>query len=279
MNNEIRKFNEYGKKLEQSLKLRYNPQAVKLIENISDVPADAIYPMRDLGKHIALCQALAMSKRDGKTVFMQKEDHWCWNPLISLGHVECKPGMDSFEEVAKYIGIADPEAAKKFFAEFPTLPLNKYVGILCAPLQTAEFVPDVVLINSNNAQLRAMIWGIKNKTGKLLESAFDVIDSCTWSIVVPMNERKYRITIPDPGDYERAMADEDEIILSVPCEKMEELMGGLEEILGTGMMGYTALSRAMDLDYARPPFYNTLFEMWGLDTGKAWKYPEQEAKK
>ncbi len=281
MDERIKKYNEYGEFLERRLKLRYNPQAIKMVTDLSEVPENAIWPKRDLGHHLALCQALAMAKRDGRTVFMQKDDHWCWNPIIGLGHVKCTPDMESFDIVSKYIGIADHEAARKFFEEFPTLPYGKYIGLLVSPLQTAEFVPDLVLVNSNNAQLRAMIWGIKNQTGKLVDSSFDAIDSCIWSIVTPLLNGKYRITLPDPGDYERAGADEDEIILSVPEAKLDELINGLKSVFNMGM-GYTELSRSMELDFSRPPFYNELFKIWGLDEGKDWKMkmpPMPEEKK
>ena len=36
--------------------------------------------------------------------------------------------------------------------------------------------------------------------------------------------------------------------------------------------GYKGYKLEMKYDFARPPFYNTLYEMWGLDTGKDWDH-------
>ena len=85
----------------------------------------------------------------------------------------------------------------------------------------------MVLIYSNTTQLRNLLLAIKYKEGKLVQSEFDPIDSCVYSVVPVIKNGDYRITLPDPGEYERAMAGEDEIILSVPAAKLEELVTGL----------------------------------------------------
>ena len=252
--------------------LSLNPQAIKMIENEDEVPEKAIRPIKEYGEHMALCQALALTKRDAKTIYFTKQDHWCWNPLIGLGHVPCEPGTESFETVSKFLGIADLDKAREFFAKFPRLPYGKYKGMLIAPAQNADFEPDVILFScDNNFQLRTAIWAIKNMTGQMLDSSFDAIDSCIHSIVTPMLDGKYRITLPDPGDQERALADKSEIILTVPFAKLPEIHAGLAAMDKYGM-GYKGYKLEMKYDFARPPFYNTLYELWGLDTGKDWDH-------
>ena len=267
---DTKKNNDRSRELKEMLLLRYEPIAIKMIESEEQIPQNAIHPYRDLGKHIALCQAFAMTKRNKKTFFMDKSSEWCWNPLIGFGLVECAEGSKAFEVVCKNLGIRDIESAREFFAHFPTLPFGKYLGIVSAPLNACEFEPDVVLIYANNAQLRNMVWAIKNITGKLVETQLDAIDSCVYSCVVPLNKGEYRVTLPDMGEYERASAEEDEIILSVPKEHIDELITGLRTIYERGM-GYPDLSKEMTADFARPAFYNELYEIWGLEQGEEWK--------
>ncbi|MBQ8026399.1 MAG: DUF169 domain-containing protein, partial [Oscillospiraceae bacterium] len=135
-----KQVNAYVEELIGMAGLDLNPQAIKMIEDETDVPASAIRPRRDLGEHMALCQGMAMTKRNGKTVYMTKEDHWCWNPIVGLGHVRCEPGMESFEEICKVIGIQDMDAARDFFAAFPKLEPEKYAGTLMGPAQSCDFV-------------------------------------------------------------------------------------------------------------------------------------------
>ncbi len=258
-----------SRELHEMLVLRYEPIAVTMIENDADVPETAIRPMRDFGKHMALCQAFTSTRRNNKSFYLDKKAQWCWNPLVGLGLVDASEGTDSFELISRVIGIPDPDEARAFFAKFPRLPLGKYEGILVEPLSTCSTKPDVVLIYANNAQLRSMVWGIKSMTGKLLSTELDAIDSCVYAIVPPMQTGDYRVTLPDPGELERAMAEDDEIILSVPGDRLSELITGLHVHYDRGM-GYTQLERELPLDFKRPPFYNELYEMWGLDKGEDW---------
>lgn len=256
--------------LHEMLLLRFEPIAVKMIENESEIPENAIHPMRDLKKHMALCQAFSLTRREKKTVYMDKETHWCWNPLIGLGHVDCSVGTEQFEVVSEVLGMEKIEDARVFFETFPRFPQGKYQGIVTAPLSDCQFEPDVVLIYSNNAQLRSIVWGIKYKTGELVKTDLDAIDSCVYAIVPPMTNGEYRVTLPDIGEFERAMAEEDEIILSVPKGRMDEVISGLRFFHDVTKMGYAQLKRELDLEFTRPPFYNKLFKLWGLDQGKDW---------
>jgi uncharacterized protein (DUF169 family) len=257
----IQQYNDYGAILEKLLILRTSPIAVKMIEKEADVPEGAIRPKRDRGYHLAQCQALAMTRRQGITIAMLKEDNWCWAPLIGYGLV--KP-FDKDTLSPNIFMVADIEAAKRVVQNFPRLEYGKYIGIVSAPLKTANFLPDLVLIYCYPAQLRSMLMATKYREGFLVTSQFDPIDSCVYSVVPVILNGRYRITLPDPGEYERAMAGEDEIIFSVPKDKMEELIFGLKHF-DQIKLGYTHLAMQITPDFHRPDFYKRLFRTWGLD--------------
>jgi uncharacterized protein (DUF169 family) len=250
--------------IEKLLRLTHPPVALKLVRHGDEVPADAYMPYEAEGKHLALCQAFALSRRNGVTVYMRREDHWCWNPLIAFGHVKCEsPADPGFDIICKTIGIKDAETAVKFVASFVKLPYGEHEGILTAPLCSADFTPDLWLIYCGNGQLRTILRAVKTQTGSLLKSEFDALDSCMYSVIPPVLEGEYRITLPDPGEYERALTDVSNIIFSVPAAKFQEFLAGAEQLSGMGL-GEGSLRMEMKDDFARPPFYNALFEIWGL---------------
>ena len=86
----ISEFNKYGEELEKILILRTSPIAVKMLEKEADIPKGAIRPKKDRGYHLAQCQAFALSRREGMTVAMLKEDNWCPTSVIAYG-LEKKP--------------------------------------------------------------------------------------------------------------------------------------------------------------------------------------------
>lgn len=265
---ELTAINQFGQELESSFKLRSLPIALKFCENAGDVPKEAIYPKKQLGKHMALCQTFSYTRMKGLTMAMSTEDHWCWNPLVGFGNVSCEPGEPSFDEVCKYIGINDPDKARSFFAKFPRLPRNKYPIVVTAPLAKATFEPDVVLIYAEAAKINHMVRCIKSVLGDHMHTVLDGIDSCIYCTVPSFLENEYRVTFPDPGDRERARARDDEVILSVPGKRLEEFAGTIR--MNNRFMGFGDRMFEFQLDFGHPPFYNTLFQMWGLDEGAEW---------
>jgi len=244
-------YNRYGDELERLLLLRTSPLAVKVLAHEEEIPEDAIRPRRDGGFHLSQCQAFAMSRRQRIAVAMLKEDHWCWAPLIGFGLVDSQ-AAEKFEATRNQVKI------------LPRLEYGKYLGIVSAPLRATSFVPDLVLIYSNAAQLRSMLLAIKYKEGALLSSQLDPINSCVYAVVDLVLKSQYRVTLPCAGEHYRAMPGEDELILSVPADKMEDLISELKQAEKM-KTGYTYSSFEMRPDFPRPEFYKELFRIWELD--------------
>jgi uncharacterized protein (DUF169 family) len=247
----IKDYNHYGEELERLLLLRTSPLAIKVLEKEADIPADAIRPRRDRGFHLSQCQAFAMSRRQKITVAMLKEDHWCWAPLIGFG-------------LADYRAAEKFEATKNQVKILPRFEYGKYLGIVSAPLRAASFVPDVVLIYANAAQLRSMLLAIKYKDKSTVNFQLDPINSCVYAVVDTMLKSQYQVALPCAGEHYRAMPGEDELIFSVPADKMEELTSELAQAEKM-KSGYTYASFEMRPDFPRPEFYKELFRVWGLD--------------
>jgi uncharacterized protein (DUF169 family) len=188
--------------------------------------------------------------------------------LVGYGLVQCNEGDEGFKEIYERLFVEDLNQAREHLAKrFPRLQCGEYAGLAIGPLRTVNFDPDLILIYSNTAQLRSILLAVKYKTGTLLGSEFDPIDSCVFSVVPPILDGQYRITLPDPGEYERAMAEEGEIIFSVPAGKLEELMAGLRH-LEEVHLGYTHFAPIVQPDFPQPDFYKKLFQTWGLDGEK-----------
>jgi len=256
---DLSEWNRYGEEIEKLMLLRTSPIAIKMLESESDIPEQALRPKRDRNYHLAQCQAFSFSRRRGDTVAMLKEDNWCWGSLIAYGLVD-----PSYAE--KYPELK--EEAKKI----PTIAFGKYIGIVSAPLKSTGYIPDIVLIYSNNAQLNNMLHALSFKGEGRIESPLYAIASCAFS-VVPALSGKYCVTLPDPGELGRALAGEDEIIFSVPGGKVEGLVSQLkmfdEEKLGYRHHAFLE----MRPDFPRPEFYKNLFRQCGLDADDVPSWP------
>ncbi len=247
--------------------LRYPAVALRMIRDEAEVPGDALRPYRDKGSHMALCQAFAYARRQGKVIYMEKEDHWCWNPIITYGYIDKELGKEGFRAIARAYGTSSA-SGEAFVEGFPALPAGEYRGILVAPLTKADFQPDVTLVYCKNDQLRLFLMAVDSQTHGLLESSFSPVDSCTYSVIPAILKGEYRITIPDPGEYERGLTPEDDIIFSVPRQREEEFYRVVE---AQGAHGdRSTFYMTMKEDFGRPKMYDILFETWGLMTGEEW---------
>jgi uncharacterized protein (DUF169 family) len=242
----LSEFNKYGEELENKVHLRTAPMAIKMLKNEKDIPEGAVRPWRDRKQHIAPCQAFALTRRQRQTIAMLEEDNWCFAPVIAYG-LEEKP--------------QDPEL--QLFLEFPRFPKDKYIGIVSAPLRTANFIPNVVIIYSNTTQLRNMLAPLNFGNNKNLVDCMFFPPSCAYQVIPVMESSHYMVTLPDPGEYTRALAGEDEIILSIPATRMDEFIKGVKQAQ-EGEYSYERTSMYMLHDFPQPLFYQMLFKRWGL---------------
>jgi uncharacterized protein (DUF169 family) len=242
----LEELHRYGEELEDLLMLRTSPIAVKMLEREADIPAGAVRPFKDRGYHLAQCQAFALSRRRGETVAMLKEDNWCPAPMITYGIVE-RPEYTGGPPVEPYVCF-EP---------------GKYVGIVTAPLRSTTFEPDVVIIYSNTAQLRSLLLSMKAEDKSQVESRF-FPPSCGYAVVNVMQTGQYWVVLPDPGEHQRALSGEDEMMFAVPVDRLAGLVTDLRQYQDQGF-AYRNADRLMQADFDRPDFYKNMFRAWGLD--------------
>jgi uncharacterized protein (DUF169 family) len=242
----VSEFNKYGEELEYALMLRTSPIAVKMLEKDSDIPKEAIRPKKDRKYHLAQCQAFALSRREGTTVAMLKEDHWC--PAAPMAY-----GM-----------VKRPESVQTRSHPYDCFEYDKYIGVVTAPLKKATYIPDVVILWAKPAQVRGLLLSMKTDDVPLVHGHF-FPPSCAWSVVNPIKTGQYWIVLPDPGEYQRALTEEGDMMVSVPQTRMQTLMTGLKAN-EHGPFAYREHSMFMRPDFERPEFYKEMFRSWGLDS-------------
>ncbi len=243
---ELSEVNKYGEELEKLLMLRTSPIAVRMLEKEGDIPKVAIRPKKDRGYHIAQCQAFALSRREGTTVAMLKEDHWCPTAVMAYGHVK------------------RPDDVTKWSHPYDCFEVGKYVGIVTAPLKSATFQPDVVIIYAKPAQLRGLLLSMKVEDVPQVNGHF-FPPSCAWAVVNPMKTGRFWMVMPDPGEYQRALTEEGDMMFAVPQSRLQIMMAGLKQN-EHGPFSYRDHHMFMLPDFPQPDFYKEMFKSWGLDT-------------
>ncbi|MDR1821749.1 MAG: DUF169 domain-containing protein [Oscillospiraceae bacterium] len=267
----IAEFNAAGKRLKELLILRFSPIALRVLREGDVFPEKCVRPSQCGIGALAMCQAFSKVRREKAHLVMLKEDHWCLWPLVSYGMI-AEELIDP-EELGTKLFVRDPQQGVDYFkSAYPRLDNGArppVIGFAIAPLEECTFAPDLISVYCRPAQIRTFQMAAKFQSGKMLDLLLDPVDSCVHSTIPVLNGKDYNITFPDPGEYERALAGEDEVIFTLRAEKLAEILGGVEFLSNAGF-GYAELRMDMKAEFSRPQFYNDTYEKWGLPTGKTW---------
>lgn len=253
---------EMGREIEVWLRMRNHPVAIKMLNNRNEVPEGAIIPTRDLGRKLALCQALSLSE-DGneKTIAMFKEDHYCFEPVIGLGMVRKDEGF--FDGTHRYPDSAKTlEAGKEWCKNMPSLEEGQYQGIVMAPIHKLNFKPDLIFMHVNGLMLTYLLI-IKNYIdGRDLHCQLSGHAACVYAIVPALKNRECYVAIPCKGDRTFARAQDGDLMFTMIPELLPDFIEGMhfEQKNGWGL----PVTRYIKEEYPLHPRYKEYGKKLGL---------------
>ena len=261
----LENFRQAGKELGKRLRLRTIPLAIKMLKSEKEIPPRAKRPYKDFGHRLSTCQVFALSRREGQAIAAFKEDMWCPEPLIGYGIEEGLPYL--LKNLVGYPSVfATPEACRIWHRSLPHLERGKYRGIVSAPLSRANYIPEVIIIYCDPGQLTQLLIAAHWKEGRPFQMAVSGHTACIYSIVPPIKNNDYQVSLPCIGDRRNAMAQDDEIIFSLPGSKIQDLLAGLRhrDHLGLGL----PYPFRMMPEYILPNFYAGLADKLGIKKSK-----------
>lgn len=253
-------FNKLGNEIKTILKLKTFPLAIKFVKKDEDFKSTALQPKKDFGHRLDLCQGFAMARREGTALFFSTEDHWCFYPPIGIGL--CKAPEFFVEGNLEYPArIADLDGAKRVAIRASSfVEPGTYKGVSIAPLENTTFEPDVVIMYCTPDQLRSLLLAMRYKDGSRVTTTFEPGGACVESTLPTLQSGECNVCVPCLGDRSRALAEEDEMIFSIPTEKLDELIIGLRECEEV-TMGLPPVKYSMRPESPLPPRYVQVAKM------------------
>ena len=255
-------FNQY-------LRPQTFPLAIRMCTNDSELPEKVRLPKRDLGVDISLCHAIAMARRYGWVIAIDKTVS-CYVPAISLGFVQIPADIEdgSFQAGIGLWGMTR-EAAAAAIRNMNKFDYGKYKYVLIAPLDKAVFEPHVVMQYASPAQIWVLLSAYLNGNGKSgLDVKLTTGSGCTSYVTKTMliDEAQFVLVgtgerlVPHPQDYECAF--------SIPYGKIEKTVKALESNYRTGVFRYP-IPTFMRYNSQHPPGYDKMrAHLLGNDLGK-----------
>jgi len=231
------------KQIDEALSRYLRPQtfpvAVRMCQSEQELPERVRIPQRDMGADVSLCHAIAIARRYGWTIAVDRRQT-CYVAGLSMGFLPLLPDVvdGSFQESIGLWGMSKERAAAAI-ESMPKFEYGKYSHVLMAPVERATFEPHLILFYGNPAQVWILLSGYLSGAGK---SGLDVTltsgAGCTSHITrtIQEDECKFALVgtgerlVPHPQDYECAF--------SIPISKIEKTVQGLEAGYRTGVFRY-----------------------------------------
>jgi uncharacterized protein (DUF169 family) len=237
------------------IKHQTHPLGIKLLRQEDKIPEGAKSPVKDFGVPFSLCQALALSRKEGLTILLDKNSQSCPIALAGLGLVRPEEFLSGKFVLAPVNQSQD--ARKKMVASLPRFPFGKYQQVLIAPIKTAAFDPDVIVFYGSGAQVMRMIQAAVFSSGKALTSVATGSGGCLLPIVASMLEGECKYAVPGNGDRRLGLAADGELVFGMPRERFEEVINGLK-LSSEGKQTYPVSPGYLKMEYQLPPPYGAL---------------------
>ena len=246
-------------KLDEAMSTYVRPQtyplAIKMLNSQDEIPQDAKRPLKDYGASLTLCQALALGRKEGLTIVLDKESQSCPIALAGLGFVRPDEYLSGKYTLAPVNRPA--EVQKKAAETIPRFEFGRFNHILISPIQTANFDPDVIIFYGNGAQVMRMIQAAVFASGESLTSKSTGAGGCLLPIVAPILGGECNYTVPGNGERRLGLIGDGELAFAMPRNRFDEVVSGLK-LSHEGRQTYPISPGYLKLEYKLPPSYAEL---------------------
>lgn len=216
---------KYSKVIESKIKLESKPVAIKLINSEDDIPTDIDL----IDERIRHCEMVRKASLGNKFYSTLKEQ-LCLGGAGAIGLRDMPKMLANGEKYYSLGRFKDLETAKNLTSELSVVDKKSW-GIVYAPLDEANFEPDVIEIITEPVSGMKLAQSIVYFTGDKIEPSFAGIQSlCGDAFAEPYMEKGVNFTLGCDGSRKAADIKDDEMTVGISNEKIEEVISGLKAI-------------------------------------------------
>lgn len=248
------------RRMEQLMRLKSFPVAFKLLEK--EETLDEIPFLRRPNKKVSLCQLITQVRTFDWTVGATREDFVgpvCPSiiGLTELPHEGFHDG--TFRSI---VWTKTRKDGKKFEESIPRLPTGNHQAVVLAPLVYNPFDPDIILVYANPAQMMLLINSLQFEDYEVMQFFCVGESSCSDAIVRCYQDGKPSMTIPCYGERRYGHAQDEDLVMALPADKLEKAVNGMETLYRRGIRYPISYAGAeTDLSAAYPMSYGGLSQL------------------
>ncbi len=218
-------YDVISSKIKEKLGLSKSPVAVKFVLRPEDIP-EGIKKIDEGARH---CEMVQKASR-GEIFYATGEEQTCKGGAAALGLVEPPEKVKTGE---MYLGLgrfSSLGSAKRTMDAIPKIEHMMY-ALMYAPLEKAEFDPDVIVVICTPAQAMILAQAIVYTLGGRFEADFAGIQSlCADAVAGPFTRKRPNITMGCSGSRKYAEIEPDEVIIGLNGENIGCVVNALENM-------------------------------------------------
>jgi uncharacterized protein (DUF169 family) len=213
-----------GTQMIKILGLSYSPVGVRLLSDNEGLPEKA----KILCQH-RYCQAV-MRARHGEHVLLDKEGISCPAAAAAFGFRPLPEGLKSGKALAGFGIVSDEEVGKKMFDVMPKLKPGQIHTLHLFPLDKAEYLPDVVVVED---EVEKLMWiclaYLHARGGERVQSSTSILQAaCVDSTIIPYLENRLNFGYGCYGCRDATDIGKNETLLGFPGNMLPEIVKHLE---------------------------------------------------
>ena len=211
--------------LKEKLNLTRLPVAIKFFNDLDEIP-EGIEKIDETLRHCEMVTKAAA----GDVFYSTAAEQKCKGGSSAMGLEELPPKIASGEFYYKLGRFDSVETAKSVIDNIPRKD-EQSLGIIYAPLEKADFLPDVVVVITLPKSGMYIAQGIVyNHGGKVESSCAGIQSLCADAVSAPYINNKPNSTLACNGSRGYAGIVDDEIIFGLPRDSLKSLMDAFENI-------------------------------------------------
>jgi len=218
--------------MELLMRLKSFPIAFKLFESKQEI--EKIPFIRRMTHKSTLCQLINLVRNCDWTIGADLNDFMSLMCPSIIGLTDIPDYMKdgTFRSIVWTKSRAD---GKKYENNVPRIPTGKYEAVAMAPLVYNPFDPDIVLIYANPAQMMLLINSLQFEDYEVMQFFCVGESSCSDAIARCYLTGKPSLTIPCYGERRYGHAQDDELVMALPADKIDKALRGMETLYRRGI--------------------------------------------
>ena len=211
--------------LKEKLNLTRLPVAIKFFNDESEIPEG----IEKIDENLRHCEMVTKAA-DGAIFYATAEEQKCKGGSSAMGLEPLPPKIASGEFYYNLGRFDSVETAKSVIDSIPRKD-EQSLGIIYAPLEKADFLPDVVVVITLPKYGMFITQGIVyNQGGKMEYSCAGIQSLCADAVSAPYVNNKANATLACSGSRGYAGIVDEEIIFGLALDNLKPLMEAFENI-------------------------------------------------